>query len=475
MSQTGFEQAKDTGVVLIQTQGANAFQTPVELPLATHAMEVIEIEYELDAPNTRRKGQNGTMSKGGNVEGMRSGTFRLVFEISPSGSVATEMDPHILFLTGIFDDAPLTPTATTVSGAGSTQVIVDVTDASGITAGDVVGFTDSNGGVWGRRVTAVDTASTPDNVTVDPPLHFIPADTAAVTASKTYALSNTAEDTAFTMWKKFTHGMVRLAGCVANSYKWTWGNDPDAPTIEVSGWFREYAQGRPTTLDGGIDNSQTTMAVNGTDWKGITNGAILLIEAEGANTDEVVYVDADPTSATINIERNKDAAGASAHGTGAVVSCYEPTPTLSSNVVSPKSVYVYIHMHDADTPSTVLVSESGTAEITGGVSPRERSHGDAWKIHGYVKSSDLACKTNFSTWAEQDTWDGWYRHISADERSMAIQFNTVAGKSMVVIFNRQVFELPKLNPASDDHVPAVLESEDRGSRTGLPSAVVATL
>jgi hypothetical protein len=185
-------------------------------------------------------------------------------------------------------------------------------------------------------------------------------------------------------------------------------------------------------------------------------------------------VDVDPTSATVNIERNKDAAGASAHGTGAVVTCYEPTPTLSSNVVSPKSVSVYIHMNDADTPSTVLVSESGTAEITGGVSPRERGHGDCWKIHGYVKSSDLACKTNFSTWAEQDTWDGWYRHIDADERALRIQFNTVAGYSMCLVLLRQVFELPALNPASDDHVPAVIESEDRGSRTGLPSAVVAT-
>ena len=474
MAQTNYESAKDSGVVYIQTQTANKYQTPVELPLAAYAMEVTEIEYEIDSPQTRRKGQNGTMSKGGSIPGMRSGTWRMVFEIAPSGAVATEMDPHILFLTGIFDDQPRTPTATTVSGAGSTAIVVDVASAAGITAGDVVGFTDTNGNVWGRRVTVVDEVATPDNITIEPPLHFVPAASSAVTASKTYSLSDTAEDTAFTLWKMFTHGHVRLAGCVANSYKWTHGNDPDAPTLEVSGWFREYAQGRPGTLSDAMDNSQLTMPVTGTEWKGITKGAILLIEAEGANTDEVVYVTADPTTYTLAVERNKDAAGASAHASGATFISYEPTPSLLSYPVSPKAVYVYVSQEDS-VVAVESISEAGTIEVTGGVSPRERGHGDTWKVHGYIKSSDLACKTNFSAWAEKATWDDWYRHDTGDQRPMAIQYNTVAGKSMVVILSRQVLALPKLNPSSDDHVPAVLESEDRGSRTALPSVVVATL
>ena len=61
---------------------------------------------------------------------------------------------------------------TTVSGGSSTTTSVDVSDASGLTAGDLVLI---NGEV--RRVTATDTVSTPDNITVSPALSAAPADT----------------------------------------------------------------------------------------------------------------------------------------------------------------------------------------------------------------------------------------------------------------------------------------------------------
>ena len=474
MSQTQHEHGKDAGIVFINTQGANGFKTPVELPLAAHAMEVIDIEYQWDTPKPRRKGQTGTTQKAGSINGMRSGTWSLTFEIAPSGAVGTEMDPHILFLTSIFDGAVSTPTATTVSGAGSTAIVVDVVDASGITAGDVVGFTDTDGNVFPRRISAVDTASTPDNVTCECPLHFVPADTSAVTASKTYKLNATNQEYAFTLWHKFSWGGVRLGGCFINAIEITWGNDPDAPTIKVSGRYREYSQGRPTTLDGGINNSVTTMAVNGTDWKGITKGICLQILTEGGNSTETVYVDDDVTSASIPIERDKDGAGADAHSTAAEVIVYEPTPTLSSNVVSPDGVTVYISEEDS-VAAVELESQTGSISIAGGVKARERGHGDTRKIQGYYLSSDLVASTNFSAHAEKTTWDWYYRAETADERPVTVAFGQTAGEIFMVGFARQVFAQPKITGEGDAEVGGVLESKDRGSRTGLPSFVFATL
>lgn len=64
---------------------------------------------------------------------------------------------------------------TTVSGSGSTTTVVDVTSAASLQEGDYVMI---NGEV--RRVTAVDTASTPDNITVSPALSSAPSDTTEV-------------------------------------------------------------------------------------------------------------------------------------------------------------------------------------------------------------------------------------------------------------------------------------------------------
>ena len=473
MSQTKFESGISGGLVFIRLQAANTYQTPGEIPLAANAMSVREIEWEWDRPQKPRADQNRTMAKQGSIRGMAQGTFRMLADPIPSGNVANEWDGQLLFLTGIFDDAVTTPTATTVSGAGSTVQIIDVTSAAAIAVGDTVGFTDTNGNVWGRRVTAVDTAATPDNITIECPLTFTPATGSAVTASKSYALSNTAEDTAFTLWHKMTHGGVRLGGCVINSYKFVWGNN-DSPMLEVAGFFREFGQGRPSTLDGGIDNSQTTMDVASTDWKGITEGAILTIEAEGANTAEAVYVNAAVTSATLTIERNKDGVGASAHAGSAVVVVYEPTPTLAGNPLPSDGAEVDVNLVDA-AASSQLESESGSLELVGGVKERVRGHGDPYAIQGYIKSSDLSASLSISTWAEKITWDYFYRHYSADERPCVVQFGTTAGAIFVINLARQVFDDPKIRGNSDDHVAATLDSTSRGSRTGTSIASIATL
>jgi len=467
------ELRKDGGVVFLQAQGANAYQTPGEIPVAADAIAIRELEFTPAIPIKRQANQNGRMSKEGTIRGMHTGSFRMLVDLIPSGAVANEWDGSVLFLTGIFDDAVSTPTATTVSGSSSTHTVVDVADASGISAGDIVGIDDSDGIPRARVVTAVDTASAPDNITLEQPLTFVPADTADVTASKTYVLSDTAEETAFTLWFAMTHGGVRLGGCVVNSYKIAWGND-EPPTLEVSGFYREYSQGRPTTLNGGINNSVTTMTVAGTDWKGITKGAILQINAEGGNSAEVVYVTADPTSASVSIERDKDGGGADAHGDAAVVIVYQPTPTLAGSSIAAKGCHVEISEDDS-VVSVRLVSESGSLSADGGVKERVRGHGDANAIHGYVKSSDLSVKSTFSTWAEKDTWDWYYRHVTGDVRPVTLQFGETPGAIFAVTLARQVFELPKLSTTGDDHVGAVLETEDRGSRTGTVVMSIASL
>lgn len=64
---------------------------------------------------------------------------------------------------------------TTVSGSGSTTTVIDVSDASNMEVGDWVMI-----GGEAARVTAINVAATPDNITVSPALSSAPADTTEV-------------------------------------------------------------------------------------------------------------------------------------------------------------------------------------------------------------------------------------------------------------------------------------------------------
>lgn len=70
---------------------------------------------------------------------------------------------------------------TTVSGGGSSTTVVDVSSAAGFAVGDLVLI-----GGEVRRITAVDTGSTPDNITVAPALSAAPADTTEVFGSERF-------------------------------------------------------------------------------------------------------------------------------------------------------------------------------------------------------------------------------------------------------------------------------------------------
>ena len=92
---------------------------------------------------------------------------------------------------------------------------------------------------------------------------------------------------------------------------------------------RNFVNAVSTTLNGGITNVQTTMTVaSATGFPG-AYPFDAHIEAEGANTDEIVSVTSLSAGLTYNITRASETYGgsssASAHGTGAAVRLVGPT------------------------------------------------------------------------------------------------------------------------------------------------------
>lgn len=97
---------------------------------------------------------------------------------------------------------------TTVSGGSSTTTSVDVTSAAALAVGDLVLI---NGEV--RRVTAVDTVSTPDNVTVAPALSAAPADTDEVFVGERFTPYDSGHQSHTILMLRDTQ-LVSALGCV---------------------------------------------------------------------------------------------------------------------------------------------------------------------------------------------------------------------------------------------------------------------
>lgn len=469
MAEIVYEHPKDR-VVYIQTQGANAYQTEGTLPVAGDAVQVEECEIVPPAEfNTQRhRDQIGIMSKEGTVEQMKEGTWRMLIPVRPSGAVATEWDGAVLHSLGIWSATVSTPTASTVDGTWSAYNTGDVASAAGMTVGDVVGFTDANGLIFGRRIKTIASAT----LTLETPLHFLPQNTDAVTASKTYTLETTNSETAFTLWKFYSHGMQKAGGCVPTSYRVTFGSN-DRPVIEVSGEYREYRQASETTLDGGINNSVTTMTVD--EYLHLTKNVVLTIQAEGANAAEAIQVTADPTSTTITMTRDADGGGADSHGDAAVIVPYQPASlTLNGGDLDPKASYITV-ADSVTAQSTLLAGEAGTLEIAGGIAFRKAGHGDEWVNHGYNLASNLAAKVNYTTWMTKRRWDDWGIADATTEFPIALQWGETAGNIMYWEGARMVRKMTVANDSGDEFVGAVIEAEDRGSRTGTTAFSFATL
>lgn len=97
---------------------------------------------------------------------------------------------------------------TTVSGSGSTTTVLDVTSAASLAVNDWVLV-----GGEASRITAVDTVSTPDNITVSPALSSAPADTTEVFVGEVCTPDDTGHQSHTVLTARDTQ-LLEIRGCV---------------------------------------------------------------------------------------------------------------------------------------------------------------------------------------------------------------------------------------------------------------------
>ena len=288
MSDTCVEEIHSARLVAVFANPQSAFGTQATDYAATDAVGAESVQGR-GAPIYSTPSRKGAgFAQAATTPLREPGIFDLALAgpLLPSGSTGGVPNLDNLLSNSMFMDTD-TGGSTTVSGGGSTTSVVDVTDASAYTA--LVSAIEIGGEV--AITTAVDTASTPDNVTVFPPLSTAPADTTTVSAVKSYRISNTAH---------VTQPACTVHAIMGGGVDLVLLNDAISATFALSGEMEGEIQyelglqgasggeGSRLTLSGTLNTGDTAIPINetgGTDVPPI--GAVMQVRG-GTETGMVV-------------------------------------------------------------------------------------------------------------------------------------------------------------------------------------------
>jgi hypothetical protein len=175
--------------------------------------------------------------------------------------------------------------------------------------------------------------------------------------------------------------MWRLTGAFATTVGINGGGD-GAIRLTISGRARAARLQYTGTLNGGIDNSTTSIVVANVDIVpddvSASNPYYYTIDA-GETDEEFVQVTAKNTGTnTLTVIRSSPSGSAHSHSSGALIEPYQPAGTYSGSPVPATGGHTYL----ADVLSEV---ETFGVEVDHGLILREDIHGAAYKVADYVQ------------------------------------------------------------------------------------------
>jgi len=366
-----------------------AYATPNLYPVAADAVRVLSWTIDGKSPREAREDKFGTGTKVGSISMKKTVAWTMEVYAYTSGAVGTAPDWSDLLLDGA--GMQLTSgTGTTVSGGASTTTVIDVVDASALVVGGAVVISAEI-----RRITAVNTAATPDNITITPALAAAPANAVTVSSALSYRPDDDRSNLpkSGTLWLGNNSHIWRLTGAVVESVTLSGGGD-GAARIQFSGFARAAALQFPTTMNdaGGISNVDTSMIV--------TNGKAIPDDVSAANPyylmieSEAVQVTAKSTN-TLTIVRAQLLTLAASHADALVIDPYQPVGTYAGEPVPATGGVCKIASITTPIETWSVGYESGAVQ-------RVDQHGDASKVAGFVQGMRAVTPT-LSGWSFYDT------------------------------------------------------------------------
>jgi hypothetical protein len=425
------------------------------LPAAADAFRLVSFSIDRKAPFGPRQDAHGTPGRRGQIAQHHTATFSLEFYATGGGATGTAPDWANIVTAGGWSVAG-GGGDTTVSGSGSTTTVVDVVDASGISVDEAVVI----GGQL-RRVTAVDTASTPDNITVTPALSSAPANAATVGHALTYTLNpdRASAGNELTLWRFTNRNGDMLIGAVITSITLTMSGGDEA-RISVEGSAAQHRAMVSTTLSAGIDNSTTTIPL--TDGNAIPSdvsaSAPVYMQVD-SEVLEIIAISGDTATSSARGVYGTGGAAAS-HDSGDEVFAYYPTGTyVSANPIARTTGELVVDSVDFQNESTGL-------SVDLGVRFTEASRGSSWAIDHYTLNRwDVTCEAQGSSYYDKQL-AALQSGLAREQIQTFAQSGNTAGSLIAWECPSVTFDGPSLNVSRDDEATVSLSGvahEQNGS------------
>jgi hypothetical protein len=441
------------------------FGTPVH-PSPTHAAQFLTADLSVAHERVNRNDKTSTRSYRERISHRKSGSWSMNLYVLPSGSNLTPPDITDALERGIGTLRAVPNTA--ILGTASTTTVINVSAGHGANyaINDAVGMINPAGDL---EMTFVKTIAT-DALTVSPALSFAPTTAAAtVYGSTTYKLGNVLNP--LTLTRVLDNLVTVYSGCWVNDVAFDFPGDAEA-TLTVGGGCKEEFASGTSTLAGAMLVGATSFTVPAGEGYRFEKNTRVMINAEGANTDEVVLItDVNYATDTLTVTRAQASTAASAHAISAVVGPYEPSMTVAGSPITGTKGEFVITGATASARDTHETTTQGLT-ITNNITARNNAIGQE-SATGFFSTGKREVGFSVTLWLTKDKLQYYNKAKRFVLQEILMQWGKEVGKSWAAKVGQAEFNIPAIDGGGDDEVMLSFSGIGLASAAGNDECVIA--
>jgi hypothetical protein len=439
------------------------FGVPVH-PAATNAAQFLTADISVAHERVNRNDKTSFRSYRERITHRKSGTWSMNLYVLPSGSNLVAPDITDALERG-FGTLRAVPNSAVV--AGSTTTVINITPTHGLNyqVGDGIGLLNAAGEL---EISFIKTILV-DALTVSPGFSVAPTAAATLYGTTTYKLGNVLSS--LTITRILDNITTVYTGAWVNDIAFDFPGDGEATLTIGGGCKEEWASGVSTLAAACLIGDLTITVPAGESYRFEKNTRVLL-NAEGANTDEVVLItNVNYTTDVLTITRGQAGTAASAHAiTTTVIGPYEPSLTVAGfPITGTKGHFVITGVaglrttHETTNHGLTVGNNAqgrnsaiGQESATGFFSTAKRDCG--WSTTLWLKKHELAYYNKAKRFVLQEILMQWGRDVG----------NTWAAKVPNAEFN-----IPPIDGGGDEEVMLTISGIGLASSIGNDECIVA--
>jgi hypothetical protein len=431
-------------------------------PSPTHAAQFLTADLSVAHERVNRNDKTATRSYRERISHRKSGTWSANLYVLPSGSNTVAPDITDVLERG-FGVVRSVPNSAVV--AGSTTILINVTpgDGANYQVGDGVGILNAAGEL---ELSFIKTIAT-DAIGVSPGFSIAPVAAATFYGTVTYKLGNVL--TSLTLTRVLDNVVTVYGGAFVNDIAFDFPGDGEA-TLTVGGGCKEEFASGVSTLEAAALVGATTITVPAGEAYRFENNTRVLLNAEGANTDEVVLItNVNYATDTLTITRAQASTVASAHGIGALIGPYEPSMTVAgSPITGTKGEFVITGiggLRDKHDTTAQGLTVGNNAELRNSAIGQESAT-------GFFSTGKRDVGFSVTMWLTKEKLAYYNRAKRFVLQEILMQWGKEVGKSWAAKVPQAEFNIPAIAGGGDEEVMLPITGIGLASSAGNDECIV---